>query len=336
LNPGSPASQASQKPPLGEFHSFNTNESNLRGLLETASPAAEGVLLCVPETAVPRKATGNEFSGMIPDPDMGKFASFCQVDLQLAERTVREHVWQIGRFLRTICKDPKFITREDVRSYLATFAAKAPATRANVLKSLKVYFRDYLGRPKVVETFRFPKQEFSPKQVPSRADLQRFYGAIRSPRERAFFLLCATSGLRKNEVLSLNRDDVDLEKRMIIPRKKNGTRTKRTWVSFFNEEAKAALLKYIETRIDDDPRLFRLSPRQTHFFETARLETGLQVTPQVLREFFACEMGRLGVSDRYVDAFCGRIPHSVLARHYTDFSPERLKEIYDRAGLKIF
>jgi hypothetical protein len=46
-------------------------------------------------------------------------------------------------------------------------------------------------------------------------------------------------------------------------------------------------------------------------------------------------MGRLGVPDRYVDAFCGRVPQSVLARHYTDFSPERLKEIYDRAGLRV-
>jgi len=39
--------------------------------------------------------------------------------------------------------------------------------------------------------------------------------------------------------------------------------------------------------------------------------------------------------DRYVDAFCGRVPRSVLARHYTDFSPERLKRVYDKAGLKV-
>jgi len=37
-----------------------------------------------------------------------------------------------------------------------------------------------------------------------------------------------------------------------------------------------------------------------------------------------------------VDAFCGRVPQSVLARHYTDFSPERLKDIYDQGGLRIF
>jgi len=47
-------------------------------------------------------------------------------------------------------------------------------------------------------------------------------------------------------------------------------------------------------------------------------------------------MGRLGVPDRYVDAFCGRVPKSVLARRYTDFSPRKLKEICERTGLRIF
>ena len=41
-------------------------------------------------------------------------------------------------------------------------------------------------------------------------------------------------------------------------------------------------------------------------------------------------MGNLGVSDRYIDAFCGRTPKTVLARHYTDYNPERLKKIYDK------
>jgi len=36
-----------------------------------------------------------------------------------------------------------------------------------------------------------------------------------------------------------------------------------------------------------------------------------------------------------VDALCGRTPKSVLARHYTDYSPIKLKTIYDRVGLRI-
>jgi hypothetical protein len=39
--------------------------------------------------------------------------------------------------------------------------------------------------------------------------------------------------------------------------------------------------------------------------------------------------------EKYVDAFCGRVPRSILARHYTDFSPEKMKEIYDKVNLKV-
>jgi hypothetical protein len=38
--------------------------------------------------------------------------------------------------------------------------------------------------------------------------------------------------------------------------------------------------------------------------------------------------------DRFTDAFEGKIPRSILARHYTDCSLENPKAIYDRAGLR--
>jgi intergrase/recombinase len=52
-------------------------------------------------------------------------------------------------------------------------------------------------------------------------------------------------------------------------------------------------------------------------------------------QWFCSEMMRLGISETYVDAFCGRVPKSVLARHYTDFSPEKLREVYLKANLDI-
>jgi intergrase/recombinase len=54
-----------------------------------------------------------------------------------------------------------------------------------------------------------------------------------------------------------------------------------------------------------------------------------------LRFWFANEMARLGVPDRFIDAFQGRIPRSILARHYTDFSLENLKAVYEKAGLRV-
>ena len=63
--------------------------------------------------------------------------------------------------------------------------------------------------------------------------------------------------------------------------------------------------------------------------------TGVNISWQDLRFWFCNKMANLGVQDRYVDAFCERVPQSVLARHYTDDSPQKLKEIYDKANLKV-
>ncbi len=51
------------------------------------------------------------------------------------------------------------------------------------------------------------------------------------------------------------------------------------------------------------------------------------------RKRFGC--GRLKVPDRYVNAFQGRVPREVLARHYTDFQEGNMKAIYDEAGLTV-
>jgi len=63
----------------------------------------------------------------------------------------------------------------------------------------------------------------------------------------------------------------------------------------------------------------------TEWFKWASEASGIKITPKILRDWFACKMGELGVADRYVDAFCGRVPRSVLARHYTDFSPRTVE-----------
>ena len=64
-------------------------------------------------------------------------------------------------------------------------------------------------------------------------------------------------------------------------------------------------------------------------------EVGMKVTVQKLRRWFATEMSRCGVDAKYIDAFAGRTPSSVLEKHYLDYSPERLKEIYDEAGITV-
>jgi integrase len=121
---------------------------------------------------------------------------------------------------------------------------------------------------------------------------------------------------------------------MIIPRKNSAT--KKTWITFYNHEAATILQQYLESRNDTNPKVFPIARTtlKMHWKDTYQRSV-IHITPQRLREWFCCELARLGVKDRYVDAFCGRVPRSILARHYTDFSPNRLKEIYDQANLKV-
>jgi len=167
------------------------------------------------------------------------FFDFCRVDLGLSTATAKEHRRKLRRFFREAQKPAREVTAEDVRAWLKPLAEGNVNTYGNALKPLKRFFRDYMKMPEAVGSFRFRKQALRPVVVPSREELQRFYGALRTPRARALFLTYASTGLRRAELLSLRREDVDWAKRMVVPNG-HGGETKRSWVTFFNQEAERA------------------------------------------------------------------------------------------------
>lgn len=120
---------------------------------------------------------------------------------------------------------------------------------------------------------------------------------------------------------------------MLVPN--HNSRTKYSYITFYNEEAEQVLQEYLEQN-QLESKLVQVTPNAyLKAKKKVYQKTGVRANPQVLREWFCSEMGRLGVPDRYIDAFCGRVPRSILARHYTDYSAERLKEIYDKAELEV-
>ena len=267
------------------------------------------------------------------DKSLSEFEKICKIDLQLKDSTIECHLRCVGRYLEFCKKRRDLFTTESIREFLLSLKERGLKI-ANYVKALRVFFREYL-KSDVAEGFKIPRPVFGYVKIPSKGGLQRFYRALPDQGSRALFLFYATSGRRRNEILNLDLKDVDIERRMLSPIN-GGSRTKRTWFSFFNDEALRAYRKYRKKKNSQNGRLFDIAePTVNHVFTRTSKKTGIHITPQVLRDWFCSEMGELGVADRYVDAFCGRVPRSVLARHYTDFSPERLKRIYDGAGLEV-
>jgi len=260
------------------------------------------------------------------------FKKFCLIDLRLNELTANDYVYHVKRFLEFTKGS---ITQETVREYLLKFRYMSPKTYKNVLCALKRFIRDYMRMHWVVESFKFPKQSYVPKRLPTKEELVKFYNALPSLQLKTLFLLLASSGLRLHEALELSVNDIDMKRRMIIPKSKDNNPVKKTWVTFFNEECLELLTQYINTYKPDN-KLFPI-PRRTvqNTFTSLSRKLKTRITAQILREWFCQTMGELGVPDRFIDAFCGRTPKSVLARHYSDYSPDRLKKIYDSANLRI-
>ena len=270
---------------------------------------------------------------------LSKFEQFCKVDRNLAPRTLSHnngYLWQIRRCVQSIRKHPLQITEDDIRNYLTQFETKSPHTKANVLKALRVFFKHFLKMPEVVESFKFPKKTYRPRAALTKLELQKFYNALDCPRDRTLFLMFCSTGLRRNEVLGLTIDQVNVGGRLVYPNSHETGTTKKSWMGVFNTETQDHLREYLTIRRTNDKRLFPMSEvTLRRVFKEASRSSTVKLTPQDLRFWHSNALADAGIPDRFVDALQGRTPTSVLAKHYSDFAPERLKTIYDKANLRV-
>jgi len=310
---------------------MSTRFKRARWDLNPRSPAPKERTYGSPDSLCSDGIHCREYEDVIKD-----FHDFLVVEMRLEERTAQGHCWNLKQFLNAIGKEINEITRLDVRNFfIQKLQVNSQATINNYLKTLKRFFRDYLKKADIIESFKFKQPEFKEKRIPSKAELKQFYEALPNIEHKAVFLLYASSGLRAREVLSLTKQDIDLEHRRLYSAK-HSTRTKKVGIGFFNEEALKLLKQLLKGKHwKEDEKVFPILRTLDKIWAKTSEKCGVKITPKILREWFCSEMGRLGVPDRYIDAFCGRVPKSVLAKHYTDYNPETLKEIYDKANLKV-
>jgi len=173
--------------------------------------------------------------------DIDAFKDFCQINLQLCKTTFDRYAGDVRKFLNFVSEEGPSNVCDTVRKYL-----KHSPNNGNSLRALKAYFK-FVGHEEIVKDFKFPRRSPKIRRV-TQKDLQIFYSALRDWREKALFLFYTTSGLRKMEVLLLRMDDVDLNKRMVIPNNHKKSQTKHSLLSFYNEEAEIALKNFLPTR----------------------------------------------------------------------------------------
>jgi len=263
--------------------------------------------------------------------DFEDFRLFALAKLNLNKLTVSQYICKVKGFL----KDRTAFTDRDVQAYIQERKGNCtPYYVSNVISALKAYFRDYKGLS-LMNGYKHPSSPLRVKEEVEPEKVKRFILAIDNPMVKCISILLATSGLRKNEVLSLRKQDIDRELCCIVPNCHSGE-TKHSYLSFYNDEAEACLRQHEETRCIQGEKLFAIGHETfLRAWNAARKKTGIYLKPKDLRDFFSQEMGKAFVPDRYIDIFQGRAPRGILAKHYNPHGIRMLREIYDKADLKV-
>ncbi len=260
------------------------------------------------------------------------FWQYCKIEERLSDKVSGDYK-NVAKRLLASCDGE--LSRETIRDFLRPYLEKAPKTYNNIVDALRAFMKRYLQKPELMNGFKHSHVPCNfERHLPSKEQLRKGFEGLDTDKERAIYLFFATTGLRRSEVWNLKKDDVNFETRCV--KSKHDTRTKRAGVTFYNSECEGYLMKYLASRKDDSNKLFRIGWRQfLKIWKKASKAAGFKITPQVLRKWHSTMLGELMIPDRFVDVFQGRAPRNVLAKHYTGKGLERLKRIFDKAGLQV-
>ena len=244
---------------------------------------------------------------------------------------------------------PKRLEKDENTKDMKKKAKLKPVSKRSInrkISALRTFFK-YLQEIKVIETnkasyINVPKFEKELPNVINRDDLNNLRHVINTEkitgiRDRLIIELLYSSGLRSIELINLSEFMIDIEEREIRVVGKGDKER----ITFFSENAKKWLIKYIEEKKRQYANYTRevlivnskgkkLTTRSLRRLISAHAhEAGIEkeITPHVFRHSFATELLNNGVDIRYLQELLG---HSSIAatQVYTHVSKSLLRDIY--------
>jgi site-specific recombinase XerD len=257
--------------------------------------------------------------------EVADFLAYCHSERRLSEMTCKAYERDVRACLAFLSergiRDLGLVRPPDLRAFLAAEAERRPAleSQARAVAALKCFFRfcvenEYLDRDPAL-VLRTPKKSEALLDVLDRRELVRLLAATepkdvwqrhfpgRSERDRLALALLAYACLRRGELLGLDCDDVDLERRLMRVRKAKGGRQRTVPI---HTALVPVFIEYLATcAASSEPALFlAVQGRRLNYTQLGQLfrryaaASGVnarkRVTPHTLRHVFASEFLRAG------------------------------------------
>lgn len=264
-----------------------------------------------------------------------QFLEYLEIEKNRSPKTIENYDHYISRILKFLdAESPSDLTEEAIRKF------RIDLNRRPIKKITQNYhiialrsFLKYLAKRDVKalapEKLELAKQEDREVTFLEEGELERFLKSPEDPRDRAILETLFSTGLRVSELISLDRDAIDLERGEFSVRGK-GSKVR---VVFLSDTAKAALKTYLDKRTDMEPRLFPLTARTVQrIVKKYAVKAGIigkSVHPHTLRHNFATDLLRNGADIRSVQAMLGHASVTTT-QIYTHVTDKQLREVHER------
>lgn len=295
---------------------------------------------------------------------INQFLEHLEVERGVSRLTIRNYAHYLNRFSEWLKKQNSTgkvseITQESVRQYRLYLSRFIFAKEMTLSKKTQAYhmiaLRSFLrwliktDRPALSpEKIDIPKGESHSVKFLNGEQVDRLLNAptlssLVGKRDKAILEVLFSTGLRVSELLSLDREKVDLERREFGVIGKGG----RARVVFLSGRSADFIKLYLENRNDNykplfirhkgrfDPSLtdeeLRLTSRSVQRMikkYALKMKIPIEVTPHVLRHSFATDLLMAGADLRSVQEMLGHKNISTT-QIYTHVTNPRLREIHD-------
>lgn len=227
------------------------NAEQMRLLNNVLIQNLQGFVLIASETAIEHQKEANTKLQRL-------FISAKRVE-GCSDKTLNYYSATIESVLRSINKEIKEITTNDLRFYLADYQTKKQSSKVtidNIRRIFSSFFswledEDYILKSPVRRIHKI-KTGSVIKEVLSDESLEVLRDHCKEIRDLAMIDLLSSTGMRVGELVKMNRTDIDFhERECVVFGKGNKERE-----VYFNARTKIHLKRYLESRTDDNPALF--------------------------------------------------------------------------------
>ncbi len=157
-----------------------------------------------------------------------EFEKTMRVGWGLADSTIVGRMRCARRLVNFLDGHPLEADKTDILDFLEEYDAQG------MYKGIRVIYGRFFDT-ELASDIKIPTFNSINNSISDKDKIRETFYNLEDLDYRTAYLMWASSGLRRGELLEMSMEDIDKEKRMLTPN--HDTSTKRSFISFYNEEA---------------------------------------------------------------------------------------------------